>query len=347
MGKRKNNHYIPKFYLRRFSLEEQGKSIGLYNLKNDIFIPSAPIKHQASKDYLYGEDGEIELYLSKLEDAIAKFFWHWTEEKTLIPPPKNSNAFKLLKRFILYQIHRIPKAGEEINDSSDRLFKTLVDKFDLGFKDKVDNLKLVYEEPVLQALAYSIDKEHFLDFLDIKFLVNLSDLPFITSDSPVILYNQLMEKRGSYKGATALGAKGLQIFYPIHPRLMICLFDDQVYTYGEKDNCISTELIEDAHALNRLQYLNCHNQIFFNHWIIKDYVDIIKNNQTRESSAKKSYSHLLETIDGKTLLHTTFETPKIGLELSFCTLKDDTLKKGFQSFALRHKSFYRKSDDQK
>ena len=115
MCKRKNNHYIPKFYLKRFSFNQEGKNIGLYNHHNKIFIQKTSIKHQASKNYLYGEDEEVELQLSKLENSISNFFNYWTEEKILVPPPKDSNGEKILKRFILYQLFRTPKAGEEYN----------------------------------------------------------------------------------------------------------------------------------------------------------------------------------------------------------------------------------------
>ncbi len=43
MTKRKNHHYVPRFYLKRFSINDEGKVIGLYNHKNNIFVQNAPL----------------------------------------------------------------------------------------------------------------------------------------------------------------------------------------------------------------------------------------------------------------------------------------------------------------
>ena len=48
----------------------------------------------------YVADDEIENALAEMENTIAKLFYYWTEEKLLYPPPPETNAFKLLKRFI-------------------------------------------------------------------------------------------------------------------------------------------------------------------------------------------------------------------------------------------------------
>ena len=34
---KKNQHYVPKFYLRNFSFEDNKKQIGLFNLENEFY----------------------------------------------------------------------------------------------------------------------------------------------------------------------------------------------------------------------------------------------------------------------------------------------------------------------
>lgn len=334
MSKRKNHHYVPRFYLKRFSHSNEGLLIGLYNLKNKIFIKKAPVKHQASSDYLYGKDDEVESELSKLESNISKLFYYWTEEKLLIPPPENSNGLTILKRFILYQIFRTPKAGEDVNKSSDKALKILSKNIFPEMWEEIKDSKLQHSEPALLALLNCVDKEHTLDFLSCKFLVNLSDLPFITSDAPVVLYNQLMENCDNYVGATGLTSKGLQIFYPIHPRLMICLFDSNEYDYGTTD-CISTKLVEDSHQLNALQFINCNSQLFFNEYIEKDYLDLMIREYQPEKNGRKIINEFITTSDGRKFLYSSFEDSKIKLHLSFCTAK---IQKKYRGFIPRHES---------
>ena len=69
-------------------------------------------------------------------------------------------------------------------------------------------LKLVHENPALLSLDKAIQHLSLINHLAIKSIVNLTNFPFITSDAPVALYNQWMEKNGSYVGATALAVKG-------------------------------------------------------------------------------------------------------------------------------------------
>lgn len=37
MANKKRHHYIPRFYLKRFSVNNEEKFIGLYNNKSDVF----------------------------------------------------------------------------------------------------------------------------------------------------------------------------------------------------------------------------------------------------------------------------------------------------------------------
>ncbi|MDR2010888.1 MAG: DUF4238 domain-containing protein [Bacteroidales bacterium] len=341
MHKRKNHHYIPRFYLKRFSSDEEGKTIGLYNHQNGKFIKNAPIKHQASENFLYGTDDQTESELAKLENGIAKLFYYWTEEKILFPPSNGTKAFSALKRFILYQLYRTPKAGkymlEHLNDS----FHAILPFVEPDKVKEFENLSISHAEPTLLILLNSADKEYLLDYLDCRFIVNLTGLPFISSDSPVIVYNQYMEKAGNYVGATGLPTKGLQIFYPIHPRLMICLYDPKVYSFGNVINCISTEKIEDIHQLNALQYLNSNNQLFFDNTIIEGYiVDCLIKEYKGKKVPSKNINKLIKTQENGALFFMSSEDVHIDLNLSFL---DIICKIDNSEFApLRHPSLERR-----
>ena len=70
--KKKNQHYIPKFYLKNFSFENNNKQVGLFNVNNQKFIQRAKLKTQGSKNFFYGSDGFIEDSLALIENTIAK-----------------------------------------------------------------------------------------------------------------------------------------------------------------------------------------------------------------------------------------------------------------------------------
>lgn len=52
MAKKKRHHYVPQFYLKRFSNNNESKVLGIYNLDNKKFIQNAPLKSQAYENFL-------------------------------------------------------------------------------------------------------------------------------------------------------------------------------------------------------------------------------------------------------------------------------------------------------
>lgn len=342
MAKKKKHHYVPRFYLKRFSSDPEGKIIGLYNHKSNVFIQEAPLKHQACQKFLYGEDDEIENALAKMESNVARMFYYWTEEMALYPPPIESNGFKLLKRFILYQAFRTPKSGNNLMQSLNDGMRIIVKEFMPDLWQKIEGGKLVHESPVLLSLLNSMEHENLLSYLDCKFIVNLSELPLITSDAPVIFYNQLMEAAGNYIGATALVAKGLQIFYPIHPRLIVCLYDSNVYDLGNGcKNCCSIESIDEIHQLNGLQFINSESQLFFDDIISEDYINTLCNQYNEYKKVPKGINSLIKSGSRK-FLFTGNKDPSINLNLSVFKLLVNPKDNNIGMPPLRHISFARK-----
>src|ERR1700761_8825720 len=64
--KRKNNHYVPKYYLKRFR-SKSDRQIGLYNLNSGAQTDEAPIKSQCARSYFYSKNPIFEDRLSALE----------------------------------------------------------------------------------------------------------------------------------------------------------------------------------------------------------------------------------------------------------------------------------------
>ena len=66
MADHKNQHFVPRVLLRPFT-----KGINLNNIRADQLIPDAPLKGQCARHYWYGEDGQLEAILSKLEGIFG------------------------------------------------------------------------------------------------------------------------------------------------------------------------------------------------------------------------------------------------------------------------------------
>jgi len=67
----KNQHFVPQFFQRFFSYENNGKTIGMFNTQLNRFKSNVPISSQLSSDYFYGKDGNLESWLSQLERDSA------------------------------------------------------------------------------------------------------------------------------------------------------------------------------------------------------------------------------------------------------------------------------------
>lgn len=341
MADKKRHHYIPRFYLKRFSINNDGKFIGLYNLNNKKFIQNAPLKSQAYENFLYGEDDKIENALAEMEGRVAKMFCCWIDDKLFYPPLVNTNGFMLLARFILYQAYRTPKSGNDLMEIINQGLKTVLKEFNPELWKNIIDGEITHRNPVLLALFNAIKHNYLLNFLDCRFLVNLSLLPLITSDAPVVLYNHLMEQAKNYIGATGLAVKGLQIFYPIHPRLMICLYDPSVYDFGNGCiNCCSIESNEEIHQLNGLQLINSNSQLFFDDSISEEYIKKLLNDFEEHRKISKNINKFINQDNNK-YFFTSSENAQINLHLNFFKLIVDPTDYKNEIAPLRHPSLKR------
>jgi hypothetical protein len=340
MGDYKRQHFVPKFYLRNFAVDEDKKCIALYNHKTRKYIPRATIKGQAYGNYLYGNDGAVEKDLQPFEEAVAKLF---ANPISKINPPDNPKDFHLLREFMLVQHFRTPKAGNEVLDSLNAGLKAIT-PFLRPDEQLPPDGKLSHDFPALLSLYNALDRLPLMNYLTVRSIVNLTPYPFITSDHPVVVYNQWMEGRGLYLGATGIAVMGLQMFLPIHPRLMYCLYDPFIYDFSNKDSgTVGIESEEVILQLNELQYLFSDEHLYFDGSLSERYfTELIKTSKQlrRQSTAVSSVIQPQDQTEDWLLLHSSID-PHNNLQLPFFAFSEHSktidLKGGLPQ--LRHPSF--------
>jgi hypothetical protein len=114
MPEKKNQHFVPRFYLKKFSLQSQEKRIGVFNISSLKFIKSAKLYEQASKNYFYGCDLKIENTLQQLETESAKIINSIVNKQTLTSV--DSRAHQMLLMFIIALLGRTIYAAEMIDE---------------------------------------------------------------------------------------------------------------------------------------------------------------------------------------------------------------------------------------
>lgn len=329
MASHKEHHYIPQFHLRRFCTDAGQKFIGLYHHQNKFLFYKAPIRKQARIKNYYGSNGKVEGVLSVIEGFAAIVIADIIRTCTL--PAISSHDYTQLMYFILFQERRTRRAETTTNDQLNKLQETSYQKF--GQTAPTDNIS------INEILLSAIDGINMCNYLRCQLLVNQTSIPFITSDNPVVMNNELME---SLKQCSASGwaSKGLQVFYPINPHLMLIWTDPFVYRCGGKTQreIIRTDIESDINQLNALQYLNCQDQVFFNQDFKKSHLQELVN---------KYHSTKINTLPGITSFGSfTFVTGieyKIGLKLSFNKINKagKNFRPGGRLVYLRHSQLQR------
>lgn len=267
---KKNQHYIPKFYLRNFSFQNNKRQIGLFNLKNEIYIQASKLKTQGSKNFFYGYDGIIEDKLSDIEGELAQVIKSIIETK-ILPKRDSKEHYDLLAFVSLTDLRNPVRIGiikEMMVDMNRRL---------LEVDPNVDLEKLApiptHEEIIKMSLSNTSGMIQNTTDLDYKLLINETKNPFITSDYPIVKYNQFLESKNWLHSKSGYGTVGLQIFIPLDSKTLLIFFDSGIYKLGNrKQKCFAIQNTTDVDALNKLQFINCFETIYFDEKATELYV---------------------------------------------------------------------------
>lgn len=185
MPENKKHHYVPKFYLKRFS--KDGKGINLFNIKSGQKVIDGKLKNQCYKNYFYGQDQKVEKALGVVDDAASRLFK--IIEQGDLPPPIGHVSHHWLLNFVAMQLGRTKLATDMLDDMIDKLIKEaygdLIEEKGVG----LDEINIKVNNAALRSLSIAANYSPLLLDMDIKILDNTSSEQFILSDSPVVCYN--------------------------------------------------------------------------------------------------------------------------------------------------------------
>ena len=228
MSVKKYNHYIPKFYLANFS--GSSKFIDKCILSTGNIIRGASTKSTGGQDYLYGEDGKIEDIFSQLEGKWADVIRNILSSESI---PTDPEDYEYLLHFIILSENRtLAKADSNLEFWGEQyrvMAKMLREQGKIDIPDEmIESIGAECAIPNLQSIRNDVFLMNICADLQISLIKNISDLPFITSDHPVVKYNQLLISRG-YAHGYGYGQMGIQLFFPISPKLCLVMFDSVPY----------------------------------------------------------------------------------------------------------------------
>lgn len=251
MAINKNQHFVPRCYLRPFTIDSANLAINLFNVDRQKFIECASVKHQCSANYFYGENPALEHALQATEGAYAAALREITSTGYQL---KNSHR-ELLRHFWLLQHIRTEAASRRAVEMTAEMGSVIgvgSHEFGLGIR-----------EAVLIALHTFVECMDIADDLKICLLRNRTSVPFFTSDDPAVLTNRwhLEDKRSKWR-AFGLRAAGNLLLLPLSPDVFCLGYDGDVYSIPHEHGWVDLRHEMDIHALNQHQILNCRANIF-------------------------------------------------------------------------------------
>ena len=253
MASNKNQHFVPRCYLRPFAADLDQKTVNLYNIDRPLLIYNAPIKSQCSRDYFYGSDARLEQAIQAVEHGYASELQSLLMHKNSINP----RARVILPRFWLLQSTRTEAASQRtvtMSAEADGLIQHQTEFFKIEIKQAV--------QLALGAYAENLDA---LDDLKIVLAKNRTKTPFITSDDPAIIVNRWLHNNRLVMGqGYGIHAAGLICVLPLSPLVCCILYDGDIYSIPNANNWIEIRSIDDIDSINSLQYLNCAANLYFN-----------------------------------------------------------------------------------
>ena len=218
MPEYKSQHTVPGFYLKRFS--KNGININVWNVSQKQKIIGRPeIKNECCKNYFYSKEPGFEKHLGIIEERASNTLKEVDNNGEL--PPKGSQAHEILAFFTILQHARTENKSRISREMADKA-QTQIDKKwkELREQPKVRLSKgppeIFPEEKHEQNQStlhmYLKTWRSILD-MDCRLLINESKTDFLTSDAPVVLYNQFLPNRKCGTN-TGLKMRGLEIFFP-------------------------------------------------------------------------------------------------------------------------------------
>ena len=291
MATRKNHHFVPQFYFRRFS--KDGHSICVIRRDDGKLIECAPIKSQASKGWFYGND-TVESALGAIEGDCSSALKQLTECQT--PTLLDPDEVTLTLLWLVLQRSRTMaarQAAQPFNDKLFKLFREIEINKDTALsedarREMVQGLDYVASDPVeaqLLQMEVAMESVGYLRDLTPMMLINKTNRPFVFGDAPVVFYNAFL-KDVKLRGVLGFDTPGLLVFFPLTTRLTLALVDPRNYAIKRmRDNVIKVDNFRDIAALNKLQIHAASSCVYFDDFKFAAYASELWRQENQQLKA--------------------------------------------------------------
>lgn len=336
MSDRLNQHFVPRHHLRLYAGGRRFLSAVLRG--TGALVQVASIRGQCARHNYYG-DSMIEEELSLLEGRHAPVFRAAREYVWSDGPKLTVMQRYRLREALLLQHSRTPRRAMLRASSMNQLMMNVYREYLASGPKTRENRRLLRDigsgEVSLQlpevtavrfAITTAVQSVQLTMDLNIHFLRNRTECPFLLGDSPCVFSNHYMRDVKGI-GVTGLTHRGLMIVMPLDPQTSILMVDSAVY-HPTLPPIVDTVNLRDVEVLNALQVYEAVDCVYLAEPDCAEYACMLVADHPRTDSDGLGgfdvvpSSSVYSRPRGE-LLHIFEPAPPITLDLSF--LATDTL----------------------
>ena len=256
MADHKRQHYVPRCYMRPFSVDGAGAAINLFNISRSRAVPNASVKGQCAKNYLYGENLILEKLLQRGEEKYIRSY------ENVCKGHISENVLATLRGFALLQYLRTDMAVKRMRLAHEGMHNAIFEGRRIGAPE----MDLSDRALMLSSMRMFAEVQDTVEDLKVCIIRNETSFDFVTSDDPSVFTNRFHFQR-LRENTFGLGSAGALFFLPISPRFLVICYDGDVYTVpGKQGSSVAIQRVSDVLALNELQYLKAPENIYFYRW---------------------------------------------------------------------------------
>ena len=265
-----------------------------YDSQEKIYTDLSHILRANDKESI---NDELSSYTKLLEDKFANLESNYGVLLDKIKKISNRKYFKnhfgisnrlknIFSKYIAIQILRTKDTREKIRDLYEKLNKELVFRefkrmgYDINREEIDVESKKVFIK--LQHILMIMDDENIKCFSNVfkshiwVFYINKTNIPFYTSDSPIVTIPHISDKYISYSG---IKSKGVEVVFPINSELLLAMYEKSYHSKEYKDRkFVNLYNVEKVNIYNSFQVLSCHRTVFSKNNDFKMALDLCKYN---------------------------------------------------------------------
>jgi hypothetical protein len=278
----KKQHFVPRCLLKHFTQDNE-KTINIFDINKYQLRTDQKISEVFYQNYFYDRDNEVEDTLATIEsDASPLIDKIIKENKSLLEyidldtsdqhiktiEHKMENKIKLLM-FINLLWSRTPVAQEKaiaglqahVQSISKELLR--LNHFNPD-EAKKTSLEIENESGIISSIALgSIPASVLLSDMSFHLVKNRTSTDFFIADHPAFSYNWFYRNL-KHPDVMGIHSRGFQLFLPLSPKLLLCLYDSKVYKYGSRNEFITNlNNPTDIEILNSFQIFSAKSIIGF------------------------------------------------------------------------------------